>query len=231
MVTKLQARNRTRGITISMLILMLPLMACETVSENSHYVTKKSLKDREEVTLKGAGEASFSAALSPLEDLGLRKRDIPELLAKLAQNPYYPPPKPFKCDAVKAEMDQLNVLLGDDIDEPKVALKDDESYVMAAAEMAQDAVVGLVKSQVNILPYKSILRRLTGAKKHEKLVAKAIQGGNLRRAYLRGLSVAEFGDSCLPGPVIVTADAGEEPKAPEPITLGDKVEIAVQSFR
>ena len=230
MVKKLQARKWTGRI--GALIVILPLMACTTISENKQHFTSKPLRAKEEITLKGAGEASFSAALTPLEDLGLRKRDIPEFLAQLAKNPYYPPPKPFKCDDVKHEMAQLDELLGGDADEPKVALGDGEEYAMAGAEMIQDTVVGMVKSQVNIIPFKSIVRRLTGANKHEKLVAKAIQGGNLRRAYLRGLSTAQFGDSCLPGPRVVTAELNPDgtEKAPEPVTLSDRLELATKTW-
>ena len=230
MTTALQAR--TWGWRLSAWALVLPLIACGTVSENAHYVTSKPLTEKKEVSFTDAGKASFSAALSPLEDLGLRKRDIPEILSRLAKNPYYPPPKPFRCDDVKQEMAQLDYLLGDEPHaQPQAALSDNEEYVMAGAEMVQDTVVGMVKSQVNIIPFKSIVRRITGANKHEKLVAKAMQGGVLRRAYLRGLSAAEFGDSCLPGPRVMTASAeGETPEEDGPVTLGDRVALVAKDW-
>lgn len=216
--------------TIGTLVVLLSLCACSTFSEQTDALTSKPLRSNEEPSIEAAKEATFSAALSPLEDLGLRKRDIPALLAKLSTNPYYPPPKPYQCDDIKKEMADLDALLGSDGGEPQVALSDNEQYAMAGAEMVQDAVVGFVKSQTNIIPFKSFVRRLTGANKHEKLVNKAVQGGNLRRAYLRGLSVAEFGDRCLPGPVVVTADMKAEEKAPEPVTLSDRLEGVAKSW-
>lgn len=203
MVTNKQTSKLTGWVAV--MILCTPLIACSTVSENSHIVTAKPLRDKNEMSFKGARDATFSAALSPLEDIGLRKRDIPELLEQLAQNPYFPPAKPYKCDAIKQEMADLDTLLGDDDKKEEVALSANAQYAMAGAEMVQDAVVNLVKSQVNVIPFRSIVRRITGANKHEKHVAQAVQGGNLRRAYLRGLAQAEFGDACLPSPRMVTA--------------------------
>lgn len=209
MVTTKQASNLTGWITL--VILSLPLVACGdgSASDKMSMVTKKSLNDDKEGTIK----RTFSAAMSPLEDIGLRKRDIPDLLAQLSENPYFPPPKPFKCDGVKQEMADLDVLLGPDIDAPKVALSANAQYVEAGTEMVQDAVVGLVKSQVNVIPFRSIVRRITGADSHEKAVAKAVEGGKLRRAYLRGLAHAQFGDSCLPTPRIITAEQATAEKA------------------
>lgn len=206
MVTTLQASNFTGWIALA--LLTLPLVACDSMSEKSHFVTSKSLNDKDD----GAVKKTFSAAMTPLEDMGLRKRSIPDLLTQLAENPYFPPPKPYKCDGVKQEMADLNIILGDDFDTPKVALTANAQYVEAGTEMVQDAVVGLVRSQVNVIPFRSIVRRITGADKHEKAVARAIEGGKLRRAYLRGLAQAEFGDSCLPTARVVTAEAPEAEK-------------------
>lgn len=204
MVTHLQARKLTGWIALA--ILTLPLVACNSAPKNMSLVTEKSLNDKDDGTVK----RTFSAAMTPLEDMGLRKRRIPDLLVQLAENPYFPPPKPVKCDGVKKEMADLDMILGPDIDVPKAALSANEEYAEAGTEMVQDAVVGLVRSQVNVIPFRSIVRRITGAESHEKAVAQAIEGGKLRRAYLKGLSQAKFGDSCLPNPRIITTDAEEK---------------------
>lgn len=206
MFKKRQAGKWTGRIAV--LILALPLVACDTASEKAHFVTSKPLNanSKDEKTV----DAAFSAALTPLEDMGLRKRDIPTLLQKLAENPYFPPPKPVKCEGVKQEMADLTVLLGPDIDTPQVALSANQQYAEKGAEMVHDALVGLVRSQTSVIPFRSIVRRITGAESHEKQVARAIESGKLRRAYLRGLAHAKFGDSCLPAPQVITAQVQTE---------------------
>ena len=201
MVRTLQASKLNGWIAVA--ILSLPLVACETATEKAHFVTSKPLNaGKDQSTI----DATFSAALTPLEDLGLRKREIPDLLAQLSENPYFPPPKPIKCEGVKKELADIDALLGVDIDVPKVALTANQKYAAAGIDFVEDSMVGFVRSQVNIIPLRSIVRRITGANSHEKDVAKAIEGGKLRRAYLKGLSEAKFGDSCLPTPRVITAE-------------------------
>ncbi len=157
-------------------------------------VTEKSLNSHGE---EGTVNAAFSAALTPLEDMGLRKRNIPSILQGLADNPYALP-QPMQCDIVKKELDAIDTLLGPDIDAPKAAaLSANAQYAETGGEIIHDAVVGFVRSQTSIIPLRSIVRRITGANKHEKAVNNAIQAGKLRRAYLRGAAEAKFGGSCL----------------------------------
>jgi hypothetical protein len=171
-------------------VLALMLAAC---SSKSDYADKT------------AGKA-VNAALTPAEDIGIKRDEIPEELKKLVENPYFTP-KPLRCKTIKEELAGLNELLGTDMDMPKVALKDGESYAETGADMIQEGIVGLVRSYTNIIPYRSIVRSLTGAKSHEKALVKAREAGKLRRAYLKGLASAKFGTSCKLSPEIVTADA------------------------
>lgn len=195
------------------LALLLPLLAAcgmgEAVSSRTHLVTHKSLNDRE----LGTVDKAFSAAMTPLEDIGLRKRKIPGILKVLREDPYALPPQ-LSCDTVKSEMADLTLVLGPDVDTPKVALTEEEQYREVGGNLLEDAVVGLVRSQTDFLPFRSILRRLTGANSHEKKVNQALEAGKLRRAYLRGLADAKFGDSCMPKPKILKAEAEEKKDSP-----------------
>lgn len=194
---------------IFLLILVAPLLfACQTVSEydlGKNQLTSKPLNDKEQSTVKKV----FSATLTPLEDLGVRKREIPEMLKMLSENPYMPPTK-VTCDEVKHEMADLTVLLGPDVDTPKMALSAQEQMMEDGSTMVEDAVVGLVRSQTSIIPLRGIVRRLTGANSHEKKVTQAVEAGKLRRAYLRGIAHAKFDNACIPHPQVITATA--EPK-------------------
>lgn len=194
-----------------LLLLAAPLLvACGSVSGRTHLVTEKAFTDTDKSTI----DLTLSAAMTPLEDLGLRKRKIPGILTTLMQDPYALPAN-YSCEAVKSEMADLTLIIGPDIDsKPQAALSAQEEYLEKGGNLLQDAVVGFVRSQTDFLPFRSILRRLTGANSHEKAVAQALQAGTLRRAYLRGLADARFGDKCLPKPKIITAATDEKNDSP-----------------
>lgn len=189
-----------RGVAIALVALPL-LVGCETVSSKSHFVTDKSLHDGKLRTV----DAAFSAALTPLEDIGLRKRKIPEQLKQLVENPYHRPAS-IQCDTVRTELADITYLLGEDVDAPKVALSAQDEYIETGTNLLHDAVVSLVRNQTDIIPFRSLIRRVTGANAHEKLVGQAVHAGQLRRAYLRGLADARFGNDCPTGPQIISAE-------------------------
>lgn len=190
-----------------LLLMIAPLLiACGTVSEKSHLVTEKAFTDTDKSTI----DLTLSAAMTPLEDLGLRKRKIPTILNTVIKDPYSLPAH-YTCETVKGEMADLTLIIGPDIDsKPKAALSAQEEIMEKGSSLLEDAVVGFVRSQTDFLPFRSILRRLTGANTHEKAVAQALQAGTLRRAYLRGLADARFGNQCLPKPKIITAATDEK---------------------
>jgi hypothetical protein len=188
------------AIQVGILILASQLLfACDTFSEKKHYVTSKSLNAEEQ----GTASKAFSAALTPLEDMGFRKREIPPLLHDLSANPYTRVEATAECQVLQKQMADLETLLGPDVDTQKVALTAQESYIETGTSMIGDAVVGLVKSQANIIPLRGIVRRVTGAESHEKEVNAAIQAGKLRRAYLRGYADARYAGKCSPHPNLI----------------------------
>ena len=54
-------------------------------------------------------------------------------------------------------------------------------------DAAERALQGAAES---VVPFRSWVRKLTGAEKHSKHVAAAIAAGTVRRAFLKGLRVA-----------------------------------------
>ncbi|MFZ8417716.1 hypothetical protein ACO1L7_14630, partial [Staphylococcus aureus] len=85
-------------------------------------------------------------------------------------------------------MAQLNSALGPDIDAPKLVYDDIDSATLQGTGMIKDAAVGFVHSQTNVLPVRDVLRSISGANKRDKEIAKAVEAGKLRRAYLRGIA-------------------------------------------
>jgi hypothetical protein len=161
----------------------------------------------------------FDAATGPLEDLNLKQKEIPPLLEALLANPYAAP-KPMQCKTIRQEMAQLDTLLGkspigghessnilnaslENIE--NIEIPDTETVITAGQDMAHDGVIGFIRNQTNILPFRSIIRTITGADAHERKVALAFQVGQLRRAYLQGVADHRFGKRCLAPAVIVEA--------------------------
>lgn len=221
MIGIIQTRQfKARQITL--LILATPLLfACSTFSMPSGTAsfTEKPL----DVNAQGTKAAAFSAALTPLEDIGLRKRKIPDILKMLSDNPYATPAT-ITCDGVKTELADLTLILGPDYDEAKkkqAALSAQDQMMEDGGNMLSDAFVGLIRSQTDVIPLRSIVRRLTGANSHEKKVAQAVEAGKLRRAYLKGMAHAKFDNACIPHPQVITATV-EPKKDAEPLEIANK---------
>jgi hypothetical protein len=198
MVTNLHSGKIARQVFV--LFLALPLIACDggiSVPKNQLTVIPNNPGNEQHMV-----KDSFNAALGPMEDLGLRKREIPITLKQLMNNPYEKPDQ-LACDNIKTEIAQLDGLLGADIDAPKAALSATEQYVDTGGDILHDTVVGFVRSQTSIIPLRSIVRKVTGAEKAEKKVRRATEAGKLRRAYLRGLADAQFGEKCITGRIVV----------------------------
>ncbi len=151
----------------------------------------------------------FDAATGSLEDLNIKQRDIPPLLLTVAQNPYAPPAK-LTCPVIRSELTELDTLLGPDVKPKEVEvasnsgfmssdfmLTDTESMVDNGGDFAHDALMGAIRSKTSILPFRGIIRSITGANRHQSKLEEAYQAGKLRRAYLKGLAQSKFGKRCL----------------------------------
>jgi hypothetical protein len=62
-------------------------------------------------------------------------------------------------------------------------------YVQKGSAAVQQQSSEMVKGQVDIIPYRGWVRKLSGAERHAKKVDQAYQAGKLRRAYLKGLGL------------------------------------------
>lgn len=122
-----------------------------------------------------------SAVVAPLRDINMMRSEIPDLLKKAVANPYAPPA--MGCDPLRAEIDQLDAVLGDDYDDRRADKKEDEAL--------SKPVLGVVASTItDVIPMRGWVRRLTGAERHDQAVRDAIKAGFVRRGYLKGLQKA-----------------------------------------
>lgn len=121
-----------------------------------------------------------TAASQPLRDLNLRHEDPAPALASALLAPYAPP-TPLDCDGVRRGIGELDGALGPDLDEA--------AYDAQGPGMAQELVEGAIRDLVG-LPYRGVVRRVTGADARDRIARKALLAGYVRRAWLKGLAVS-----------------------------------------
>jgi hypothetical protein len=124
------------------------------------------------------------AVTAPLRDLNMVRTDIPEVLREALANPYAKPPPRWRCAQLAALVKPLDEALGPDIDRLPPG---DENLMDRGRATALGAAADLASGAI---PFRGVVRRISGAESHDKLVQSAIIAGNVRRAYLKGLGEA-----------------------------------------
>ena len=132
--------------------------------------------------LKGASVQG--AATAPLRDLNMIKSEIPEILLAALDDPYVRPPRNWKCPALTALIRPLNAALGPDLDQ----VPPGDENLMDRSKQTVFSVAGDLAS--GAIPFRGVVRRISGARSHDQLVQSAIVAGNIRRGYLKGLGEA-----------------------------------------
>ena len=111
---------------------------------------------------------------TPLNDLNITRDEIPPLLIQARQDPYNNKDMK-KCGQISAAVGQLDAILGDDLD-----IAGEKSNAVNAGRVAKWAVS-------RFIPFRGLIREVSGAKAHERKVRDAIIGGMMRRAFLKGI--------------------------------------------
>lgn len=172
MTTRLHA-----GRAATALILALLSSACASRGERDAPRTASAApEEKRDGTMDKAGEI----ATQPVRDIGISKKEIPEVLVKAADNPYAAPPS-RRCTALRTEYAALNDALGPDFD------ADTEKNENRAGRIAAAGGEMLVNS---LIPFRGLVREISGAASADRQRAAAIQAGLARRGYLRGLANA-----------------------------------------
>ncbi|XUU59526.1 hypothetical protein ACRAQ6_08010 [Erythrobacter sp. HA6-11] len=120
---------------------------------------------------------AVDAVASPLRDLNIKSRDIPDILL-LAQSDPYRMDGLEQCRAIWDEVDQLDDVLGPDADEEK----DKEGLINKSLRTGSKLVYGFI-------PFRGLVRRISGARSHEAEFESAIYAGVARRSYLKGVAL------------------------------------------
>ncbi len=139
------------------------------------------------------GSGVGAAATAPLDDLNLRREEIPTVLLQAEANPY-DLRNLNQCSTIGAEISRLNDALGPDTDEPPAP--DGSTLGERAGDAASKAALDAIRdTTTDFIPGRSWIRRLSGAEQHSRHVQSAIQAGRMRRAFLKGIGMQR---NCAP---------------------------------
>jgi len=151
------------GIGRSLVVAMAVLVA----------VPASAQTEQKESNVKQAGEV----VSQPVRDVGLAKTKIPPLLAEVSEDPYGPAGT-ATCRQIAASIRDLSALIGPD-------------YESTAAPKKQSMIKAGGQAVVNsLIPFRGIVREVSGAAPAERRYAAAVTAGFARRGFLRGLQRA-----------------------------------------
>ncbi len=134
-------------------------------------------QDSGEEVVRGRSPDAMDVASTPLNDLNLSKDEIPEALTDAVVAPYASE-RMADCEDIAREVARLDAVLGADLD-------------IATGERRDITVGKVAKSAVSsFIPFRGIIREVSGAADHQRDFEEAIFAGAVRRGYLKGLGQA-----------------------------------------
>jgi hypothetical protein len=116
-------------------------------------------------------------AETPIEDLNLKKGHIPPVLVSAVQRPYGLTGL-GNCAQLAAAIGELNAVLGDDVDLPQAG-----GGRTSAGRIAQSVATSFI-------PFRGVIREVTGASARKRELEEAVLAGVARRAFLKGAGEA-----------------------------------------
>jgi hypothetical protein len=165
--------------------------------------------------------------MSPLSDINLKKKDIPAVLKAALADPY-DLTGIKSCLGFATAITDLDMALGDDIDVAHEK-SDEEKFGNGAGAIAK-SVIG------SFIPFRGVIRELSGANAQQRAWERAIYAGSVRRAFLKGMGQS---NNCAyparPATPEVVAMLTEQRtgkkaiKAPPERTAGEPVAVAYEA--
>jgi hypothetical protein len=113
-------------------------------------------------------------AMTPVTDLNLAKDEVPAVLLAAVADPYTST-SVSDCRAIETSIAELDAVLGPDMD-----IVVEEGDRLSTGRMAKSVVASFI-------PFRGILREITGAAEQERDWRAAIYAGSVRRGFLKGL--------------------------------------------
>lgn len=116
-------------------------------------------------------------AATPIDDLNLRSKKVPEVLIAAERAPYSLAGI-RSCAQFSRAINGLNAVLGDDID-----VAQSKGRKISPGLLAKSAIGAFI-------PFEGVIKEISGASGHERSVQVAIYAGSVRRAFLKGMGQA-----------------------------------------
>ena len=123
-------------------------------------------------------DTASDIATQPAQDVNIKKIEIPEKLKQIEKRPYSLK-NMNNCAAIISEIKALNDALGSDLDEK--GDKDASKKRKATAKRIGGSITG------GLIPFRGIVREVSGAAKAQRKYNKAVTAGVTRRAFLKGI--------------------------------------------
>ncbi|GGB57691.1 hypothetical protein [Blastomonas aquatica] len=114
----------------------------------------------------------------PVQDVGIDKKDIPENLIAIQDKPYSLAGLKT-CAQIRSAIGDMDAVLGEDLDAPYEATRDDKRKDTAGK------VGGLIVN--SIIPFRQVIREISGAAAQERRYNSAVYAGVVRRSFLKGI--------------------------------------------
>lgn len=146
------------------------------------------------------GQRAGQAARQPLEDFNITKDEIPPKLIAIQDDPYAT--SGIKtCRQISSEVDALNAVLGADVDST-------DEQKRKTIDTAIDVGGGLL---TGLIPFRGVVREVTGANAATKRYQRALYSGISRRSFMKGMGKAK---GCKPpaAPSAMVAKPVDAPK-------------------
>jgi hypothetical protein len=124
-----------------------------------------------------SGDRMEAVANQPFADLNLSGVEIPPILVRARSDPFA---MPGDCDGIDREIAGLSHFLGPALSSRKKPAPSGNNDADFAWGAARGAVGGLI-------PFRGVVRWISGADRRDRHVQEAVLAGYVRRAYLEGI--------------------------------------------
>lgn len=168
---------KTMGALAAVLVLSLGAAAC---SSGRTADTRRGITD---------------AAYTPLRDVNLMRQEIPIVLRDL-QYPYSTVTL-NDCAAVSREIGNLDAVLGPESYQPGP----DRNVWDRSGDFVEEQTIEAVQdTAADLIPFRSWVRRISGASRAEREALRAVANGQQRRTFLRGYGASLGCPNMIPPP-------------------------------
>jgi len=159
--------------------------ACATSPTETNSASTSDQTGATERAIQQSQDGFSEAAMTPLEDVNLIRDEIPEPF-KAIRNPYKVDTE-RTCEDIAAEVTILDAELGRDWDIPP---PDKKGLSERAADGASTAFLDTVASSAGgLIPFRGVVRTVSGANSHATKVRKAYERASHRRTFLKAIGL------------------------------------------